>query len=86
MMQSDSGLVVFFVKPKFRSSNHETEHDGRRQFSRWIEVLLVTPIDDESLTRLHAGERDAISLALTVHADVALMDERRGRQQAKTVA
>src|SRR5688500_918436 len=49
----------------------------------WIEVLSATPIDDESLTRLHAGERDAISLALTVHADAVLMDERRGRRQAE---
>jgi predicted nucleic acid-binding protein len=48
----------------------------------WIEVLPATPID-ESLTRLHAGERDAISLALTVHADAVLMDERRGRQEAE---
>ena len=47
------------------------------------EVLPATPIDDESLTRLHAGERDAISLALTVHADAVLMDERRGRQEAE---
>ena len=49
----------------------------------WIEVLPATPIDDESLTRLHAGERDAISLALTVQADAVLMDERRGRQEAE---
>ena len=49
----------------------------------WIEVLPATPIDDESLTRLHAGERDAISLALTVHADAVLMDERRGREEAE---
>jgi predicted nucleic acid-binding protein len=49
----------------------------------WIEVLPATPIDDDSLTRLHAGERDAISLALTVHANAVLMDERRGRQEAE---
>src|SRR5215216_1521899 len=48
----------------------------------WIEVLPATPIH-ESLTRLHAGERDAISLALTVHADGVLLDERRGRQEAE---
>jgi predicted nucleic acid-binding protein len=50
----------------------------------WIEVLPATPSEDEGLTRLHAGERDAISLALTVHADAVLMDERRGRQEAET--
>lgn len=46
-------------------------------------MLPATPIDDEGLTRLHAGERDAISLALTVHADAVLMDERHGRQEAE---
>ena len=49
----------------------------------WIEVSPATPIDDAGLTRLHAGERDAISLALAVHADAVLLDERRGRQEAE---
>lgn len=49
----------------------------------WIEVSPVTPIDDTGLTRLHAGERDAISLALTVKADAVLLDERLGRQEAE---
>ena len=49
----------------------------------WIEVSPATPIDDAELRRLHAGERDVISLALTVHADAVLMDERRGRQEAE---
>jgi predicted nucleic acid-binding protein len=49
----------------------------------WIEVSPATPIDDAGLTRLHAGERDTISLALNVHADAVLLDERRGRQEAE---
>jgi len=52
----------------------------------WIEVSPATPIDDAELRRLHAGERDVISLALTVHAEAVLMDERRGRKKQKTVA
>ena len=43
----------------------------------------ATPIDDAGLTRLHAGERDAIWLALSVQADAVLLDERRGRQEAE---
>lgn len=50
---------------------------------RWIEVSPATPINDAGLARLHAGERDAISLALTVHVGVVLLDERRGRQEAE---
>ncbi|HKG47184.1 MAG TPA: DUF3368 domain-containing protein [Pyrinomonadaceae bacterium] len=49
----------------------------------WIEVSPATPIDDTGLTRLHAGERDAIALALAVHAAAVLLDERRGRQEAE---
>jgi predicted nucleic acid-binding protein len=49
----------------------------------WIEVSPATPTDDGGLTRLHAGERDAILLASSVHADAVLLDERRGRQEAE---
>jgi len=49
----------------------------------WLEVSPAAPIDDVGLTRLHAGERDAITLALSVHADAVLLDERRGRQEAE---
>lgn len=49
----------------------------------WIEVSPATLIDDGGLNRLHAGERDAICLALNVHADAVLLDERRGRQEAE---
>ena len=48
----------------------------------WIEVSPA-PTNDAGLTRLHAGERDAILLALSVHADAVLLDERRGRQEAE---
>lgn len=47
----------------------------------WIEVSPTTPIEDAGLNRLHAGERDAISLALTTHADAVV-----GGKKLKTVA
>ena len=34
----------------------------------WIEISPAPSIDDAGLTRLHLGERDAISLALRVSA------------------
>jgi predicted nucleic acid-binding protein len=39
--------------------------DWARNLPEWIEVSPATPLDDAGLTRLHRGERDAISLALT---------------------
>jgi predicted nucleic acid-binding protein len=49
----------------------------------WLKVSPFVPVPDPHLNRLHAGERDAISLALQVKADVVIMDERRGREEAE---
>jgi predicted nucleic acid-binding protein len=49
----------------------------------WIEVSTATGHDDESLSRLHPGERDAIILALDVRAKSLLIDERHGRREAE---
>jgi len=49
----------------------------------WIEVSTAAGRDDESLSRLHPGERDAIKLALNVRAKTVLMDERHGRREAE---
>lgn len=38
---------------------------------------------DPDLRHLHTGERDAISLALHLRADVVIIDERRGREEAE---
>ena len=57
--------------------------DWATNLPEWIEVSPAAPIADAGLTRLHVGERDAIWLALTIHADVVLIDERHGRQEAE---
>jgi hypothetical protein len=49
----------------------------------WIGVKQVPNApDDASLRLLGAGERAAIQLALSIHADLALIDERKGTQAA----
>ena len=49
----------------------------------WIEVEQVASVsDDASLQSLGAGERAAITLALSVHADLILIDERKGTKAA----
>jgi predicted nucleic acid-binding protein len=49
----------------------------------WVEVKQTPKMpDDASLRSLGAGERAAIVLALSIHADLVLIDERKGTQVA----
>ncbi|HLM98172.1 MAG TPA: DUF3368 domain-containing protein [Bryobacteraceae bacterium] len=49
----------------------------------WLEVSVVDPSDDPSLRALDDGERSAISLGLSVSADLILIDDRRGAVAAR---
>ena len=49
----------------------------------WLEEIPVTNLDTTLADQLGMGEREAISLALELHADVLLIDEQAGRKEAK---
>src|SRR5271170_5501224 len=48
----------------------------------WAEVTPVEAMDDATLQPLGAGERAAITLALSLQADLILIDERKGKAVA----
>jgi predicted nucleic acid-binding protein len=48
----------------------------------WLEVISSVRTDESLPAILGAGERCAISLALQIHADVLLVDEKAARSQA----
>jgi predicted nucleic acid-binding protein len=53
------------------------------ELPQWVEVRTVGPSQDEAVTSLGAGERDAILLAEDIGADVLLIDELKGRAVAR---
>ena len=44
----------------------------------WLQIVPTPPLDTLPLPGLGAGERAAIALAMSRHADLILMDDRRG--------
>lgn len=50
----------------------------------WLDVHPSRPTTDASLAQLHAGEKAAIALAIELHAEILLIDERRGVKMARS--
>ena len=51
--------------------------------SDWLEISSETGSVGLELASLHAGEREAISLALHLQAEALIIDERQGRNEAE---
>ncbi len=67
--------------------SHPDTPDAVRSWLRnppaWLEVKAPSSLPDEALGLLDPGERQAIQLAEEQHADLLLIDERKGNEEAK---
>ena len=66
----------------------ETPEKVRRWMDRlppWLSVETVAATDDPRLVELDPGEREAIALALERGVSLILMDETKGRRQARSL-
>jgi predicted nucleic acid-binding protein len=50
----------------------------------WLEVRAATQPGDTQAEKLDPGEKEAIALALEIHADLLLMDDREGVTAARS--
>lgn len=66
--------------------NHPRTPDAVKQWiashPAWLEVVPVPPSAPDVMPHLDRGERDTILLALKIKADLVLMDEREGVEEA----
>lgn len=51
----------------------------------WLDIRSAPPANDLFLAELDAGEKAAIALATAIHADLLLMDDRRGVKAARSI-
>jgi len=77
---------IFVPDAVFKELCHPTAPALLREWTSdcppWVEVISVDETDDALFRPLGAGERAAITLALSMHADLILMDERKGTNVA----
>lgn len=77
---------TFIPNAVHRELGHPSAPELVRQWvarlPEWVEMISVEALDDTALLPLGAGEREAITLALSMRADLILIDERKGTNVA----
>jgi predicted nucleic acid-binding protein len=78
---------VLLPRAVFQELQHPKTSSVVRQWiidlPAWLSVRTVASVSNPELTRLDAGEREAIQLALDLGVSTVLIDEAEGRQLAE---
>lgn len=86
LLQVIYGRVLVPPAVLMEMKHPEAPHEVRAWASQppaWLEEIQVQQLDASIPAELGIGERQAISLALEVRADLLLIDDRAGRQEAE---
>jgi predicted nucleic acid-binding protein len=79
--------TVLIPEPVYRELLHSSAPSIVREWATappdWLKVMAPPPTTDPALLSLHAGERSALALGLSLHADLILIDERKGASVAR---
>ena len=79
---------IFVPDTVYRELTHSSAPAQLRNWAdqrpQWLEVNTVTPQYDQAVSSLGVGERAAIALAVSLNADLILIDERKGTKAALT--
>jgi predicted nucleic acid-binding protein len=86
VLKEISGRVLVPPAVLVEMLHPEAPHEVRAWASAppaWLEQRPARQLDPSLAAKLGAGEREAISLAIEVQADVLLIDDRAGRKEAE---
>ena len=79
-------VIPYEVREELSAAPHGIMRFPFAETVEWLEVEKVaTPIDPLLITVLDWGEAAVIQLARDLHADIVLIDERKGRKVARSV-
>ncbi|MFP4134637.1 MAG: DUF3368 domain-containing protein [Halothece sp.] len=78
---------IYIPQAVYEELNHQKSPQAVKEWAaclpKWVNVMPSTGISISSLSHLHKGEYEVITLAEKMKADIVIIDEKAGRNSAK---